>query len=122
MSVYFALIQVYSVTAIFSSVIPLLSGNEMSPDSAYKMCSYICQIKAFIINLYSLADSIDNSFTAAKDNQVKIQKQLLLTHDPHERQNLEYIMKRIELLKPMSACGFFEIDKSTLTSIKWFSM
>ena len=75
------------------------------------------QIIAFIINLYSLADSIDNSYSAAKDKQIKIQKILSVTKNPEERHNLEYLMKRLELLRPMSACGFFEIDKSTLTSM-----
>ena len=95
----------------------MLSGGEVTSRHLYILGHSLLQILSFVIILYSLADSIDSSYAAAKDNIIKIQKKLLMTENPQEKQILEYIMKRIEMLRPMSACGFFEIEKSTLTSM-----
>ena len=59
----------------------------------------------------------DAPIVAAKKHQVTILNKLQMPLDPQEKKHLEHIMKRIELLRPMSACGFFEIGKSTLTGM-----
>ena len=45
------------------------------------------------------------------------QDSLLLSAVREERQQLKYIIMRIEGLGPISARGYFDIDKTTLTSM-----
>ena len=47
----------------------------------------------------------------------KAQDQLLVTRNKEDRRFVKYIIQRINCLRPMNACGYFEIDKATLTSM-----
>ena len=46
-----------------------------------------------------------------------IQEELRLTHDPQQRHELEYLLQRFESLNPMSAGGYFTVNKGSLTSM-----
>ena len=46
-----------------------------------------------------------------------IRSRLLVSTVKEERQQLKYIIQRIEAMGPISARGYFEIDKTTLTSM-----
>ena len=50
-------------------------------------------------------------------DKVKAQDSLLVSTVKEERQQLKYIIQRIEAMGPISARGYFEIDKTTLTSM-----
>ena len=47
----------------------------------------------------------------------KAQGLLLKLQDKPRRQELKYLIQKIENLKGMSARGYFTVDKSTLTSM-----
>ena len=109
--------QFYIITIIFSSVSPFLSGSELSMKYSFRLFLMLTFALSLFLHLNSLAKSTGGAYFAAKSNLVKITKKLYTTNDPKERKYLEFIKSRIELVRPMSACGYFEIDKSTMTSM-----
>ena len=60
---------------------------------------------SFVMNLYTMTDSIGSSFDALKENQKKVLRKIRSTTDPKVKEEFEYIMKRIELLRPMRLLG-----------------
>ena len=80
----------------------------------------VCFLLQFFVNTYlskSVTESIGKSFECVKKLKSEAQEILLVTTEKKDRQYLKYIIKRIEDLQPMNACGYFIIDKSTLTSM-----
>ena len=80
----------------------------------------VCFLLQFFVNTYfakTVTESIGKSFKCVKKLKSEAQLILLVTTEKKVRQYLKYIIKRIEDLQPMNACGYFIIDKSTLTSM-----
>ena len=73
-----------------------------------------------IFILYALiiiTSAIDESFEHLRSLKVPIQEKLLLCPGEMEKAQMNYLLQRIEDAKPINACGYFEIGKSTLTSM-----
>ena len=49
--------------------------------------------------------------------KTKAQDLLFVTADKRKRQNLKCMIQKINDIEPVSAAGYFIIDKSTLTSM-----
>ena len=67
-------------------------------------------------NIIALTSSLDSAFDSLQEMKEKIQKMIVSSYGQTEKQ-LNYLLERIKSLKPFSACGYFEISKSTLTSM-----
>ena len=60
---------------------------------------------------------IEDSFEKLKGFKLPIQEKLLQCQGEVEKAQMNYLLQRIEDVKPMNACGYFEIGRSTLTSM-----
>ena len=69
------------------------------------------------MNLTSLTEEVDSCFKAIQEIRRELHEKLLLCVEDKERQKLQYLLHRVEVLGPMSAGGYFEITKSSLISM-----
>ena len=69
----------------------------------------------FALNI--LTGEIENSFEKLQGLKRPIQEKLLHCPGEVEKAQMIYLLQRIEDAKPMNACGYFEIGRSTLTSM-----
>ena len=80
-------------------------------------CGLWVMFFAVIFSLNVLTGEIEDSFEKLKGLKLPIQEKLLQCQGEVEKAQMNYLLQRIEDLKPMNACGYFEIGKSTLTSM-----
>ena len=64
----------------------------------------------------ALTASLDSAFGSLQHVTGIIQEMLMKSHGQTEKQ-LNYLVESIKSLRPIDACGYFEITKSTLTSM-----
>ena len=67
-------------------------------------------------NVMALTASLDSAFGSLQHVTRKIQEMLMTSQGQTEKQ-LIYVVENIKSLRPINACGYFEITKSTLTSM-----
>ena len=60
---------------------------------------------------------LDSAYESLQVVKMKIQENLMITFEKSERQELKFLLETVKALRPMNACGYFEISKSTLTSM-----
>ena len=70
-----------------------------------------------ILNVMALTAALDTAYESVQVVKMKIQENIMLTYDKSERQQLKFLLENVRSLRPMNACGYFEISKSTLTSM-----
>ena len=64
----------------------------------------------------ALTASLDSAFGSLQHVTGKIQEMLMKSQGETEKQMI-YLVGNIKSLRPINACGYFEISKSTLTSM-----
>ena len=114
---YFAILQLYSIfmTFLFLSALPLILS--FSVPSTLLLFGFILQLTCNVIWLMTMTSSIEKCSERIKDLKSQLQEKLLCTYEKQERQYLKYMIQRIGDLKQMNACGYFTVNKSTLTSM-----
>ena len=113
---YFFIVQLYSifVTYLFFSTI---SHFTFTLYHILNFIGFILQLSCNSIWLISLTNSIGKCSECIHDLKRELEDTLLCTEHKKERQYLKYLIKRIRDLQPMHACGYFLVDRSTLTSM-----
>ena len=74
-------------------------------------------VTGFILIVVALTESFDKAFQTVQTIRRKVQKMIPDTEDEKKKRMIKYLLLRIDHLYPMNACGYFSIEKSTLTSI-----
>ena len=70
-----------------------------------------------ISNLTVMTRHIDNAYQSLQNLKRRILEEYLLTFNDDKRHTYFYLLKRVEMLGPMTGDGYFEITKTTITSI-----
>ena len=70
-----------------------------------------------LLLLLSLTEAFNKTYLALKAQSAKLEDDLLTSEDKVERRFIKHLIRKIDRIRPMNACGYFEIDKTTLTSI-----
>ena len=65
----------------------------------------------------ALTLTVESAYEAVGNLLERTEERLLRTREKSERQKLKYEMRRLSKLEPMTGGGFFQISKSTLTSM-----
>ena len=81
------------------------------------MLGQLSLILAIIVGVLAYTDAIDKAYEARNKLEESLIDRLVYTKNKDERHLLKSQIKKIEKLGPMSACGFFVIDKSTITGM-----
>ena len=113
---YFFVLQLFSifVTYLFLSFIPYFSFSSYR---ILQLIGFIFQLLCNSIWLISLTNSIDKCSECIICLRRELEETLLCTKQKENRQYLKYWIRRIRDLKPIHACGYFFVDRSTLTSM-----
>ena len=71
----------------------------------------------YISNLTVLIRHIDDAYQSLQILRKRILEEYLLSSNDDKRHSYFFLLKRVEMLKPMSGDGYFEITKSNITSM-----
>ena len=74
-------------------------------------------IASMTLNIMDLTIAFDSAFESLQAVRMKIQEKLMTTYEKGERYQLKFLLENVKSLSPMNAFGYFEISKSTLTSM-----
>ena len=110
--VYFTFNQIYLVLYAFT-----IFSIAMQYGGLLGVLGLWGQIIAAIFAFNIFTGEIENSFEKLKGLKIPIQERLLQCPGEVEKAQMNYLLQKIEDVKPMNACGYFEIGKSTLTSM-----
>ena len=69
------------------------------------------------LNLAALTFTVESAFDSVQNLIERSEERLLRTREKSERQKLKYEIRKLSKLERMTGGGFFEISKSTLTSM-----
>ena len=105
-----------SVFITYTSISSLVIGNT-GIDRMIFMAGQLNLVLGVIIGLMAYTDSIETSYDTLKSLQKSLNERLVWTRNKADRQFLKSQIRRIEMLGQINACGYFSIDKSTLTSM-----
>ena len=75
------------------------------------------QIFSMILTLMATTSSVEEALEVLITLRKEIQLEILNTDDDKYLKQLAFWKTEIEMLKPINAAGYFEIDKTTLTSM-----
>ena len=70
-----------------------------------------------MLNLVALTLTVESAYDSVKNLMRRTEERLLRTREKSERQKLKYEIRKLSKLEPMTGGGFFQISKSTLTSM-----
>ena len=115
---YFMLNQSFAVFYIFTILATAMKPDFLNMKGALFGVTGQGVFMVFVIfALIVITGAIDESFENLKGLKRPIQEKLLRSTNESEKAQMNYLLQRIEDIKPMSACGYFQIEKSTLTSM-----
>ena len=116
--VYFTFNQVFAIFNVCSTASMVSGTNSLgAPGALMGFCGLWVMFFAVIFSLNVLTGEIEDSFEKLKGLKLPIQEKLLQCQGEVEKAQMNYLLQRIEDVKPMNACGYFEIGRSTLTSM-----
>ena len=114
---YFLLTQSFAIFYIFSA----FSASTLTTESRLgKLISLGSQLLVTICVMAmctKTTGTVEDSYECLQNMKRQIQEQLSKAPEKAEKIKLKYFHQRIMDTKPINACGYFEIGKSTLTSI-----
>ena len=114
---YFLCIQSFTIFNTFAYVATMFQ-DEMNFSRVIFYGGSFINIFSLLFNLLILTSSMDEAFQDLQDLKRNIIEKLRFS-SVNEAQSFElrYFKDRIDLMRPMSASGYFDIDKTTLTSM-----
>ena len=116
--VYFTFTQIYVIFLTFTILSQMLKTDFLNQEGGLLGISgQFGHTLSLILAFNITTGEIENSFEILKGLKTPIQERLLQCPGEVEKAQMTYLLQRIEDLKPMNACGYFEIGKSTLTSM-----
>ena len=78
---------------------------------------YFCGLVAYALPLIALTEAFDETYQALQNVKKKLKEQLSTTIGIPERRAIKCQISKIYDISPMNACGYFGIEKTTLTSM-----
>ena len=91
--------------------------NSLTLKIFLKLLGNIFLTISMILNVMNLTSALDSVYESVQSVKMKLQETLMVIYEKPERQQLKFLIEKIKSLTPMNACGYFEISKSTLTSM-----
>ena len=90
-------------------------GEIMLADSGLN--SHPLSSGSHILNLVALTFTVESAYDSVQNLLERTEERLLRTREKSERQQLKYEIRKLSKLEPMTGGGYFQISKSTLTSM-----
>ena len=83
----------------------------------YSFLPYMMMVCIQSSSLNVLTRHIDQAFQSLQILKRRILDEFFKSSDENKRYEHFYLLKRVEMLKPMTGDGYFEITKTTMTSM-----
>ena len=90
-------------------------GEIMLADSGLN--SHPLSSGSHILNLVALTFTVESAYDSVQNLLERTEERLLRTREKSEREKLKYEIRKLSKLEPMTGGGYFQISKSTLTSM-----
>ena len=74
-------------------------------------------IVGMFLNLHALTTWTESSYEALQDLKEHFHEEFLRAPSERERQRYQYLAMTLSQVQPMTASGYFEISRGTLTSM-----
>ena len=100
----------YSISEFFNDD----TNNNSRLSSFFTNLLAVCLVSS---NLNVLTRHIDQAFQSLQILKRKILEGYYQSADDNERHEYFYLLERVKMLKPMTGDGYFEITKTTITSM-----
>ena len=115
---HYTIMQLQTISFIFVFLTNYLDKAPSNTFQGYmEILGYVMSIVGLIYILICLTESTNRTFDTVQKLREEIIEKLGKAKINEEVQQLEYLKNKFELLKPMNASGYFDIEKSTLTSM-----
>ena len=114
--VYF-LMQIWLIFNTFVSMSSVLKMTDITNADWFLVGSYLVVIATGVFCMIMQTEVIDQAFQDLQYLRRQAQEKLLYSSEKSERNQLKFLLRRLEMMEPMNGCGYFGIDKTTLTSM-----
>ena len=77
---------------------------------------------SYSLNLMGITFACDDAFNHLKHLKKRTEKEVWQTQEPGRMADLKYTLRLLDDIEPLSACGYFSITKSSITSmvsVRW---
>ena len=115
--VFFTFTQIHVIFYSFSLLSMIMTDFLSQEVGLLGISGQLGHIISVIFVFNITTGEIENTFEKLKGLKTPVQERLLQCPGEVEKNQINYLLQRIEDVKPMNACGYFEIGKSTLTSM-----
>ena len=115
--VVFFTMQIWLIFSTFVSMSRLLKMTDISNADLFLAGSYLVVIATGVFCMIMQTEVIDQAFQDLQYLRRQAQEKLLYSSEKSERNQLKFLLRRLEMMEPMNGCGYFGIDKTTLTSM-----
>ena len=102
---------------IYSSISEFFNDDN---DNDSRLSAFFTNLlKVFLVssNLNVLTRHIDQAFQSLQILKRRILEEYYQSSDENGRQEYFYLLERVKMLKPLTGDGYFEITKTTITSM-----
>ena len=109
--------QLWLIFIIFFSMSSFLKKKDISNAELILAGGQVITIGSAIFCMITQTEVIDQAFQDVQYLRRQAQEKLLNCSEKSERNQLKFLLRRMEMMEPMNGCGYFGIDKTTLTSM-----
>ena len=77
---------------------------------------------SYFLNIMGIMLACDDAFNHLKNLKKRTEKEVWLTREPGRMADLKYTLRLLDDIEPLSACGYFSVTKSSITSmvsVRW---
>ena len=92
-------------------------GHKLLYADIFKIVGELICNTGMVIIMHVMVNSAENAFMSMKMMDEELQDKLRITEDKFSRRDIKHLIKKLEKLTPISAAGYFDIQKSCLTSM-----
>ena len=114
---YFSIFQIQIIFNMFYMMSTFLVKTSVSTLDVVLLLGTILTLLGLAMSVIALSESFEASVDAIQDLKGRINESIRKASEREEIKDLEYCKAEAEMMKPMSAAGYFEIGNSTLTSM-----
>ena len=109
--------QIWLIFNTFVAMSSVIKMTDISNADLFLAGSYLVVIATGVFCMIMQTEVIDQAFQDLQYLRRQAQEKLLYSSEKSERNQLKFLLRRLEMMGPMNGCGYFGIDKTTLTSM-----
>ena len=109
--------QLFFIFFSFLSYSTYLMKTDSDMSDLYSFIGLNLENYSYNLSLLGIIFSCDDAFKSLKNLKKTIEKEVWETQDLGRKADLKYTLRLLDDLEPLSACGYFSVTRSTITSM-----